>query len=152
MQKVGSVRTGAPYCGRMLPGFAVSLTERVLPEVHRRAPRALQCPHERRSARVGGACGPSGASRGGLSRRPYYSFCDLRRARKSSTDRSGTLNNDPASFLRALLLDSALHGPRLLVREPVGVQGLNARQDLGRGYAGIRGEPSAYLIVQVIQH
>ena len=33
-----------PYCRRMLPRFAVSLAERTVPEVHRRAPRIAQRP------------------------------------------------------------------------------------------------------------
>ena len=137
----------------MLRGFAVSLTERVVPEVHRRVPRASRSAlTSDEAARVGGACGPSGTSCGGLSRRPYCSLGGLRRAQKSSTDRDGTFNDDPVSFLRAPPLDSTLHGSRLLVREPSGAQDLNARQDLGRGYAGILGEPSADLFVQLIQH
>jgi hypothetical protein len=53
--------------GRMLPGFAMSLAERVVPEAHRGAPRASRSAlTSDGAARVGGACGPSGASRGGI--------------------------------------------------------------------------------------
>ena len=46
---------------RMLPGFAVSPAERIVPEVHRRAPRASRSAlTSDGAARVGGACGPSG--------------------------------------------------------------------------------------------
>lgn len=56
------------------------------------------------------------------------------------------------SFFRARLLNSALHGSRLLVGEPVGLRRLEAHQDLDRRNARRLGEPGAYLLVQVIQH
>jgi hypothetical protein len=77
----------------------MSLAERVVPEVHGRAPRASRSAiTSDGAARVGGACGPSGASRGGLSRRPYCSACDFRRAWKASTDDNGAFDDDPARF------------------------------------------------------
>jgi hypothetical protein len=131
----------------------VSLAERVVPEVHRRAPRASRSALTSDDpARVGGACGPSGATRGGLSCRPHCSARGRRCAWKTSTDRSGAFDDDPPCFERTPLLDGTLHGSRLLVRELLGVHRLKARQDLGRGDGGIVSEPGCYLLLQVIQH
>jgi len=101
---------------------------------------------------AGSYCGPPWASRGGLSRWPDCSARALRHARQSSAYHSGALDNDPAGFLRAPLLDSTLHGSLVLVGEPVGMHSLEALQNLGRSNARRVADPGAYSLVHVIQH